>query len=119
MKNIPRAKEMNINVASWGRLLKRSTPSIQNQNTVDSAASTPSTPSSGVDMFATAQPLHLNFDQPDEFETVVAPGENPDMNIAGLSGARPLGMHFLFHCSIIFIIFHNFYNCIGNFFCLP
>lgn len=95
MKNIPRAKEMNINVASWGRLLKRSTPSIQNQNTVDSAASTPSTPSSG-DMYGTAQ--HLNFDTPsDDFETVVAPGENPDMNIAGLSGARPLGL-FIWFC---------------------
>lgn len=29
VKNFPRAKQMNINVATWGRLLKRSTPSIQ------------------------------------------------------------------------------------------
>lgn len=30
VKNFPRAKQMNINVATWGRLLKRSSPSIQN-----------------------------------------------------------------------------------------
>ncbi|KAL1457076.1 hypothetical protein WDU94_001749 [Cyamophila willieti] len=29
-KNFPRANQMNINVATWGRLLKRSAPSIQN-----------------------------------------------------------------------------------------
>lgn len=29
VKNFPRANQMNINVATWGRLLKRSSPSIQ------------------------------------------------------------------------------------------
>lgn len=29
VKNFPRAPQMNINVATWGRLLKRSTPAIQ------------------------------------------------------------------------------------------
>lgn len=29
-KNFPRANQMNINIAAWGRLLKRSSPSIQN-----------------------------------------------------------------------------------------
>ena len=95
VKNIPRAKEMNINVASWGRLLKRSTPSIQNHqqshSATDSAATTPPTPHNEV-FLPSAQPLQLVFDtSAEDFETVVAPGENPDMNIAGLSGARPLG----------------------------
>lgn len=101
MKNIPRAKEMNINVASWGRLLKRSTPAIESQHSVDSASSTPPTPSS--EAFPTAQPLQLVFDtSAEDFETVVAPGENPDMNIAGLSGARPLGK-FAYSTSSIYI----------------
>lgn len=29
VKNFPRANQMNINVATWGRLLKRSSPGIQ------------------------------------------------------------------------------------------
>lgn len=29
VKNLPRANQMNINVATWGRLLKRSSPGIQ------------------------------------------------------------------------------------------
>lgn len=29
VKNFPRATQMNINVATWGRLLKRSSPAIQ------------------------------------------------------------------------------------------
>lgn len=86
---------MNINVASWGRLLKRSTPAIQGQHSVDSASSTPPTPNSDTYPVTPAQPLQLVFDtSADDFETVVAPGENPDMNIAGLSGARPLGKFF-------------------------
>lgn len=87
---------MNINVASWGRLLKRSTPSIQNQqnnSVTDSAISTPSITPNYDPMSPTPQPLQLVFDsEADDFETVVAPGENPDINTAGLSGARPLGM---------------------------
>lgn len=30
VKNFPRANQMNINVATWGRLLKRSAPSLSN-----------------------------------------------------------------------------------------
>jgi protein kinase N len=43
VKNIPRAKQMNINVATWGRLLKRNTgtPAVQQPPVI----STPSTPS--------------------------------------------------------------------------
>ncbi|CAG2067217.1 unnamed protein product, partial [Timema podura] len=42
VKNFPRAKQMNINVATWGRLLKRSSPSIQN-NHIRSASESPPT----------------------------------------------------------------------------
>lgn len=99
VKNIPRAKQMNINVATWGRLLKRNTPSIQNQQRLPeqqstiSSASTPvsdSGPSSG-------QTLQLVFDtSPEELEPAFTPGEEPDYNVAGLSCARPLGECFFF-----------------------
>ena len=36
VKNFPRAKQMNINVATWGRLLKRSSPSIDQRTPEDS-----------------------------------------------------------------------------------
>lgn len=32
VKNFPRANQMNINVATWGRLLKRSAPSLHNSS---------------------------------------------------------------------------------------
>lgn len=84
-KNIPRAKQMDINIATWGRLLKRSNQKQQNQ------VSTPTTPhpsngSSG------PQPVQLVFDEQPHLEPAETPGENPDMSVAGLSGARPLGM---------------------------
>ncbi|KAG8224122.1 hypothetical protein J437_LFUL001816 [Ladona fulva] len=41
-KNFPRPNQMNINVATWGRLLKRSNPSIQNNQ--ENCANEPSTP---------------------------------------------------------------------------
>lgn len=97
-KNIPRAKQMNINVATWGRLLKRNTPTIaggggQQQQT----PGTPMTPTTG---FSTPmignnmQPTQLDFDATaQEDEPAITPGDNPDINIIGLSGARPLGMH--------------------------
>lgn len=95
VKNIPRAKQMNINVATWGRLLKRSTPTIQNQQSgTDMARRSPSN-----DSFCgtSSQPLQLVFEtSSDEFEVVVAPGENPDLNVVGLSGARPLGKFKIF-----------------------
>lgn len=87
---------MNINVATWGRLLKRNTPNIQNQqgsnSSTDSSRHSPSNDSS----FSTSvsqQPLQMVFEtSSDEFDPVGAPGENPDMSVMGLSGARPLGM---------------------------
>lgn len=36
VKNFPRANQMNINVATWGRLLKRSAPSLHNSRNSES-----------------------------------------------------------------------------------
>lgn len=38
-KNFPRANQMNINVATWGRLMKRSSPSIQNSHRIPESPS--------------------------------------------------------------------------------
>ncbi|XP_046391146.1 uncharacterized protein LOC124159397 isoform X2 [Ischnura elegans] len=81
-KNFPRPNQMNINVATWGRLLKRSNPSMQNSQ--DSCANEPSTPD--------PQPLQLAYDPAAAEEKTEAPGELPDPLAAGLSGARPLGL---------------------------
>lgn len=87
VKNIPRAKQMNINVATWGRLLKRNTPSIQNNQNMQLSTSQPATPSG-----TSPQPLQLTFDtSAAELEPSETPGDNPDINVIGLSGARPLG----------------------------
>lgn len=94
VKNMPRAKQMNINVATWGRLLKRSTPSIQprgNETSQVSSVSSATTPTSDAPA-STVQPLQLVFEtSPEDIEPVFTVGEDPDVNIAGLSGARPLG----------------------------
>uniref|UniRef100_A0A1S4MY61 protein kinase C n=1 Tax=Pediculus humanus subsp. corporis TaxID=121224 RepID=A0A1S4MY61_PEDHC len=72
-KNFPRANQMNINVATWGRLLKRSSPSIQNSHRVPEVS----------------QGTYLNgFEEKQE-----APGEIPDPVGGGLSGPRPLGLN--------------------------
>ncbi|XP_015430028.1 PREDICTED: serine/threonine-protein kinase N isoform X2 [Dufourea novaeangliae] len=78
VKNFPRANQMNINVATWGRLLKRSAPSLHNTRNSESPPSGP-------------QPLQLVFDTSleDKSET---PGELPDPDKGGLGGARPLGL---------------------------
>nr|CAD7591292.1 unnamed protein product [Timema genevievae] len=82
VKNFPRAKQMNINVATWGRLLKRSSPSIQN-NHIRSASESPPT---GI------QPQQLSFDLSLTEDKPEAPGESPDPFAAGLTGTRPLGI---------------------------
>lgn len=101
-KNIPRAKQMNINVATWGRLLKRNTPTIAGsgpqQQQQQQTPGTPMTPTTGFStpMIGTnnMQPTQLDFDTTaQEDEPAITPGDNPDINIIGLSGARPLGMH--------------------------
>jgi protein kinase N len=81
-KNFPRANQMNINVATWGRLLKRSSPSIQDNHTQPSSESPPS----GI------QPLQLSFDMSLSEDKPEAPGETPDPQTGGLSGTRPLGL---------------------------
>ncbi|XP_063240617.1 serine/threonine-protein kinase N isoform X5 [Bacillus rossius redtenbacheri] len=82
VKNFPRAKQMNINVATWSRLLKRSSPSIQNNHSRASSESPP----------AGMPPQHLSFDLSLAEDKPEAPGESPDPQVAGLSGARPLGL---------------------------
>ncbi|XP_021917778.1 serine/threonine-protein kinase N isoform X2 [Zootermopsis nevadensis] len=82
VKNFPRANQMNINVATWGRLLKRSSPSIQNNHTQPTSESPPS----GI------QPLQLSFDMSLTEDKPEAPGETPDPQAVGLSGTRPLGL---------------------------
>ncbi|XP_057319693.1 serine/threonine-protein kinase N isoform X2 [Microplitis mediator] len=77
-KNFPRANQMNINVATWGRLLKRSAPSLHSTRSSES-------PPSG------SQALQLTFDAPVE-DKAETPGELPDPEKGGLSGTRPLGM---------------------------
>jgi protein kinase N len=88
-KNIPRAKQMNINIVTWGRLLKRSTPSNQQQSAVSTPTSTHPPYGNG----GGPQPVQLVFEgEPSRLEPAETPGENPDNNVVGLSGARPLGM---------------------------
>ncbi|XP_070494490.1 serine/threonine-protein kinase N isoform X2 [Chironomus tepperi] len=87
-KNIPRAKQMNINIATWGRLLKRSAPSQQQNNVVQ----TPTTSHYGNGSSNTIQPVQLEFDEPQQLDPDETAGEIPNENIAGLSGQRPLGM---------------------------
>ncbi|XP_043640369.1 serine/threonine-protein kinase N isoform X10 [Drosophila teissieri] len=116
-KNISRAKQMNINVATWGRLLKRNAPNHVHMGSVGSGSSITGsspmvvggsrdsespisrTPSS--DALAEPEPYtpgeqaqNLEFD-PDAGinEHVETPGEYPDPAASGLSGMRPLSMH--------------------------
>uniref|UniRef100_A0A6P4E7X3 protein kinase C n=1 Tax=Drosophila rhopaloa TaxID=1041015 RepID=A0A6P4E7X3_DRORH len=115
-KNISRAKQMNINVATWGRLLKRNAPNHVHMGSVGSGSSITGaspmvvsgsrdsespisrTPSS--DALVEPEPYtpgeqaqNLEFD-PDAgmHEHVETPGEYPDPAASGLSGMRPLSM---------------------------
>lgn len=93
VKNIPRAKQMNINVATWGRLLKRSTPSIQSQpKSIDVAGAHQMGASGNTTLQADTTAANAFFEVAAEnLEPVFTVGEDPDMNVVGLSGARPLG----------------------------
>lgn len=96
VKNIPRAKQMNINVATWGRLLKRSTPSIQNQaKSTDSTSQSQASGNATLSADTTASNAFFEVTA-ENLEPVYTVGEDPDMNVVGLSGARPLGMTRLF-----------------------
>lgn len=106
VKNIPRAKQMNINVATWGRLLKRNTTSSAPVATGSGAFA--GTPSPGTTTVASAMLVNqtsgssmttpstpgavLSYDplQDDPVETL---GESADHNVIGLGGGRPLGIH--------------------------
>ncbi|XP_033222916.1 serine/threonine-protein kinase N isoform X2 [Belonocnema kinseyi] len=81
VKNFPRANQMNINVATWGRLLKRSAPSLHSTRSSESPPSSVSCP----------QTSQITFDSPAE-DKPETPGELPDPEKGGLGGARPLGM---------------------------
>ncbi|XP_055537521.1 serine/threonine-protein kinase N isoform X4 [Wyeomyia smithii] len=84
VKNIPRAKQMNINVATWGRLLKRNnnTPAAGTVG-AQPMITTPSTPSSA----------SVTFDPVVENDPTETLGESADFNTVGLGGGRPLGIH--------------------------
>lgn len=91
MKNMPKANQMNINVATWGRLLKRNNVPSNTGSAAQvgggSTANLVDNNNYGV------QPHQLNFDQSlsdDQLEAT--PGETPDVSVIGLSGARPLGI---------------------------
>lgn len=81
VKNFPRANQMNINVATWGRLLKRSSPGIQQQNRNNNQPLSPP----GI------QPIQLVFDSTPE-DKAETPGEIPTTQGTGLGGQRPLSM---------------------------
>lgn len=89
-KNFPRAKQMNINIATWGRLLKRSSPSIH-----ETQRSSESPSSNFIFQFLI---IFFNYsyyvDSYDaSTEKQETPGEVPDLVAGGLSGARPLGIN--------------------------
>ncbi|XP_065369470.1 serine/threonine-protein kinase N isoform X3 [Calliphora vicina] len=104
VKNIPRAKQMNINVATWGRLLKRNTPSNSNLaegKTAGDREESPisRTPSSGTinqepepySPGALAQNMKCDPEAP-IIEHIETPGECPDPAKSGLGGVRPLAI---------------------------
>ncbi|XP_073846969.1 serine/threonine-protein kinase N isoform X13 [Musca autumnalis] len=105
VKNIPRAKQMNINVATWGRLLKRNAPSNtilaggKMQATRDSESPISRTPSSGT-IDQEPEPYspgilaqNMQYDpEAGSTEHIETPGECPDPSVSGLSGKRPLSM---------------------------
>lgn len=119
VKNIPRAKQMNINVATWGRLLKRSSPNHSNLSNVsvrttrDSESPISRTPSSGTidnepepySPGVLAQNMHYNDIEADAeavMDNIEAAGECPDPAISGLSGVRPLSMQGMCMCASIY-----------------
>ncbi|CAH1284852.1 unnamed protein product [Diabrotica balteata] len=71
---MPRAKQMNINIVTWGRWMKQSSRMPSRQNIVLSSTEN------------VTDDLVLE-DKPE------TPGEIPDPQVAGLGGQRPLGLH--------------------------
>ncbi|XP_063702479.1 serine/threonine-protein kinase N isoform X2 [Culicoides brevitarsis] len=86
-QQVKRAKQLNVNIATWGRLLKRSqTSSHQPQNA--NIVTTPTTPNDNY--LSGVQPLDIEAAEMEPSETL---GENPDATTVGLQGGRPLGIH--------------------------
>ncbi|XP_030766240.1 serine/threonine-protein kinase N isoform X2 [Sitophilus oryzae] len=73
---MPRAKQMNINIVTWGRWMKQSNRVPSRQNLT---LSTPEINDA------------VNNEQ-NEDEKPATPGETPDHQIGGLGGRRPLGL---------------------------
>ncbi|KAL3283838.1 hypothetical protein HHI36_018008 [Cryptolaemus montrouzieri] len=74
-EGLPRAKQMNINIVTWGRWMKKQStriPSNRHQ------------PISLSNEFSSTE--NIPEDKPE------TPGETPDPNAAGLGGQRPLGL---------------------------
>uniref|UniRef100_A0A6E8VU36 protein kinase C n=1 Tax=Anopheles coluzzii TaxID=1518534 RepID=A0A6E8VU36_ANOCL len=109
VKNIPRAKQMNINVATWGRLLKRNTTSSGSSSGPTTAgaagAGTPSPGSATAPMAGmmanqtqhgsagTTTPSTPGSYDPLQDDPVETLGESADHNVVGLGGGRPLGRY--------------------------
>ncbi|KAK9891483.1 hypothetical protein WA026_014720 [Henosepilachna vigintioctopunctata] len=74
-EGLPRAKQMNINIVTWGRWMKKQStrvPSNRQQTTSFS------------NEFSSSE--NINEDKPE------TPGETPDPTAEGLGGQRPLGL---------------------------
>lgn len=81
-QQVKRAKQLNVNIATWGRLLKRSqAPQVQQKHAVG-----PSTPNDNY--MSGIQPLDIEAAEAEPSTTL---GENPNSMVVGLQGGRPLG----------------------------
>uniref|UniRef100_A0A336LW40 CSON001751 protein n=1 Tax=Culicoides sonorensis TaxID=179676 RepID=A0A336LW40_CULSO len=88
-QQVKRAKQLNVNIATWGRLLKRSqTSTNQSSHHSGVTATTPTTPNDNY--LSGVQPLDIEAAEMEPSETL---GENPDATTVGLQGGRPLGIH--------------------------
>ena len=111
-KNLPRYNQMNINVATWARIIKRSQPSNDTASSISSSSSSLARP--GSVSSSSLRPLPLNLTSPTPVTSTTsslyapavtaptaaveavddklleAPGEKPQS--AGTSAARPLSL---------------------------
>ncbi|XP_076272223.1 serine/threonine-protein kinase N isoform X2 [Rhynchophorus ferrugineus] len=73
---MPRAKQMNINIVTWGRWMKQSNRVPSRQNLT----------------LSTPDITEVGTVEQGEDEKPATPGETPDLQIGGLGGRRPLGL---------------------------
>lgn len=92
-QQVKRAKQMKIDFATWGRLLKRNpdlsitaTPKTSGGADTTRAPATPTSPNDNY--MSGVQPLVYDTMENDPPVTL---GENPDVTVVGLSGGRHLG----------------------------